>query len=122
MTLVDSSAWIHCLRRRGAPEVVERVRRLLETGEAAWCPPVRLELWNGAGDEADRRALRDFERTLPELPVTDEVWAAACELAVRCRKAGKTAPAIDVLIAACARHHGVDVEHADHHFEFLTTL
>jgi len=113
MKLVDSSAWVHCLRRRGEPKVVDGVRRLIESGEAAWCPAIRLELWNGVGDESDRRILRDFEQTLPELPITDDVW---------CRKAGRTAPAIDVLIAACARHHGVDVEHADSHFDFLMTL
>jgi predicted nucleic acid-binding protein len=98
------------------------VRVLLESGEAAWCPPVRLELWNGVGDEGDRRILRDFERTLPELPVTEDVWRAAFALADRCRRAGQTAPAIDVLIAACARHHRVDLDHADSHFEILMTL
>ena len=122
MRLVDSSAWVHCLRRMGRADVVDGVRRLMASGEAAWCPAIRLELWNGVGDERDRRILRDFEQTLPELPITDEVWAEACALASRCRKAGKTAPAIDVLIAACARHHGVDVEHADNHFDFLMTM
>jgi len=120
--LVDSSSWVHCLRRRGDSQIADRVRQLLESGDAAWCPAIRLELWNGVGDESDRRILRDFEQTLPELAITDEVWAAACALASRCRKAGKTAPAIDVLIAACARHHGVGLEHADGHFEFLMTL
>ena len=122
MKLVDSSAWVHCLRRRGQADIVDRVRQLMQSGEAAWCPAIRLELWNGVGDESDRKALRDFDQTLPELPIPDEVWAEACALASRCRKAGKTAPAIDVLIAACARHHGVDVEHADSHFDFLMTL
>lgn len=122
MKLVDSSAWIHGLRRDGESKIVDRVRRLVENGEAAWCPATRLELWNGVGSETDRRILRDFEETLPELPITDAVWAAACALASRCRKAGKTAPAIDALIAACARHHGVEVEHDDSHFEFLMTL
>jgi predicted nucleic acid-binding protein len=122
MKLVDSSAWVHCLRRRGRSEVVDSVRRLMESGEAAWCSAIRLELWNGVGDETDRRILRDFEQTLPELPITDEVWAEACALASRCRKAGKTAPAIAVLIAACARHHAVTVERADAHFDFLMTI
>ena len=122
MTLVDSSAWVHCLRRRGESRIVDRVRRLLESGDAAWCPAIRLELWNGVGDERDRRILRDLRADAAELPITDDVWAAACALASRCRQAGRTAPAIDVLIAACARHHGVDVEHADSHFDFLMTL
>ena len=122
MKLVDSSAWVHCLRRGGRPDVVDAVRRLMESGDAAWCPAVRLELWNGASHDNDRRILHDFERTLPELPITDAVWTEACALASRCRKAGKTAPAIDVVIAACARHHGVGVEHADSHFDFLMTM
>ena len=108
--------------RRGDPKVVERVRRLIDSGDAAWCPAIRLVLWNGVGDESDRRILRDFEQTLPELSITDDVWAAACALASRCRKGGRTAPAIDVLIAACARLHGVEVEHVDSHFDFLMTL
>ena len=120
--LVDSSSWVHCLRRGGKREIVNRVRQLVESGEAAWCPAIRLELWNGVGGDADRRILRDFEQTLPELGITDDVWAGACALAARCRKAGKTAPAIDVVIAACARHHGVEVEHDDSHFDFLMTL
>ncbi|MGI8435899.1 MAG: hypothetical protein ACR2NX_03205, partial [Chthoniobacterales bacterium] len=59
---------------------------------------------------------------IPALEINDEVWNEACELAGRCRKAGKTAPANDVLIAACARHHGVELERADAHFDFLLTL
>jgi predicted nucleic acid-binding protein len=74
------------------------------------------------GNEHDRRILREFEQKLPELSITDEVWQEACELADRCRRAGKIAPATDVLIAACARHHGVELEHADNHFDFLMTL
>ncbi len=31
----------------GDRDVAERVRALLETGEAAWCPMIRVELWNG---------------------------------------------------------------------------
>ena len=42
--------------------------------------------------------------------------------AAAAKQAGKTAPAIGVVIAACARHHGVDVEHADTHFDFLMTM
>ncbi|MCX7827227.1 MAG: PIN domain-containing protein [Verrucomicrobiae bacterium] len=122
MKLVDSSCWVHCLRSRGDRQIVTRVRSLVTSGEAAWCAMVRLELWAGAGSENDRRVLREFEQTMPELPISEEVWEEACELADRCRRAGKTAPAHDVLIAACARHHGVELEHADSHFEFLMKL
>jgi predicted nucleic acid-binding protein len=120
--LVDTSSWVHALRRQGAAEVRKRVKALLEAGEAAWCPMVRLELWNGVGSEGDRKTLRALEDVVPELPLTDAVWQAACDLAERCRRAGKTAPVQDVLIGACARIHHVDLEHADAHYDWLMTL
>lgn len=122
MKLIDSSCWVHFSRQKGDPAADARVRQLLTTGHAAWCAPVRLELWNGVGNEHDRRLLRDLEQRIPELEITDDVWQSACDLANRCRKAGQTAPAVDVLIAACARHHGVDVEAVDAHFDFLMKL
>jgi predicted nucleic acid-binding protein len=122
MKMVDTSSWIHQIRRRGDPTVRARVEQLLRTGEAAWCPVVRLELWAGVGSDADRNLLRAYEQGIPELPVTDEVWEKAYRLADGCRRSGKTAPPHDILIAACARHHGVEIEHDDFHFVLLAEL
>jgi len=66
--------------------------------------------------------LREMEQRIPELAINDEVWNVACELADRCRKAGKRIPPNDLIIEACARFHGVEVEAADAHFDFLKTL
>lgn len=122
MILVDSSAWIHLLRPDGDPAVRARVERALQAGEACWCPVVRLELWNGASGDHDKMVLGDFERLLPELPINAEVWDAAYNLARRARAAGMTIPATDLLIAACARHHGAELEHADTDFVNLEKL
>jgi hypothetical protein len=122
MTLIDTSSWIHAFRRIGHEQIRARVRHLVENGQAAWCAIVRLELWAGVGGEEERKTLRDFENHIPDLSLTDEIWEEACELASRCRKAGKSAPASDILIAACARHHRVKVETADAHFDFLMKL
>lgn len=122
VTLVDTSSWVQALRRKGNEEIKARVRLLVESGEAAWCAMVRLELWAGVGGDQERKALRDFEDHIPDLGITDEIWEEACDLASRCRKAGKTSPASDILIAACARHHGIEVERADAHFDFLMKL
>ena len=122
MRLIDTSSWVHQMRRVADLSVRERVKHLLAAGLAAWCPIVRLELWSGVSGEAERAALLDYEQRIPELSINDEVWQAACELADRCRKAGKRVPANDLLISACARHHGVEVEAADAHFDFLKTL
>jgi len=120
--LVDSSSWIHFLRPNGDLVVRARVEATLANGEACWCPLVRLELWNGASGDRDRKILRDFENVLPELAIDDEVWTTACELARRARAAGISVPATDVLIVACARRHGAGVETADSDFERLATV
>lgn len=120
--LVDSSSWIHFLRPNGDRTVRARVEHALANGEACWCPLVRLELWNGAAGDRDRKILRDFEAVLPELAIDDQVWSAAYDLARRARSAGATVPATDILVAACARRHGVALETADSDFELLTAL
>jgi predicted nucleic acid-binding protein len=122
LILVDTSSWIHLLRPRGDATVRERVQRALESGEACWCPIVRLELWNGAGGEREKKVLRDFERVLPELAIDDDVWCGAHELARRARTAGVSAPATDLLITACARHHEVELEQSDSDLELLAKL
>ena len=83
---------------------------------------VRLELWNGAGGDREKKVLRDFERLLPELPISDDVWSEAAELARRARANAITVPASDLLIAACARHHGASLETADSDFDLLAPL
>lgn len=122
MILVDSSSWIHFLRPGGDPVVRARVEAALTAGEACWCPLVRLELWNGASGDRDRKILREFEDVLPELAIDDEVWTAAHDLARRARAAGVSVPATDVLIAACARRHGAELETADLDFELLAAV
>jgi predicted nucleic acid-binding protein len=122
MKLVDTSAWIHSLRPDGDPAVAERVRAALESGEATWCAMVRLELWNGARGDREKKVLRDMEATLSDLPITDEVWQLAMQLAQQARAKGWTVPATDLLVAACAQHHEAGLEHADSHFDQIASL
>ncbi len=122
MRLVDTSCWVHQIRTRGDSAVRARVEALLTAGTAAWCPQVRLELWAGARSDLDRKVLRKYQNVLPDLPITDAVWELACDLGDRARRAGMSIGAGDLLIAACARHHSVEVEHADSDFEQLARL
>lgn len=119
MVLVDTSSWIHFLRPDGNATVRARVSATLEAGTARWCPLIRLELWNGANGDREKKVLREFERLVPELAITTEVWGDAYELARRCRRAGVTVPATDLLIDACAHHHGAGLEHADSDFDLI---
>lgn len=109
------------LRPGGDPTVRARVETALTTGQACWCPLVQLELWNGASGQQEQKVLRDFARTLLELPIDEEVWRMAYDLAQRARAQGVTVPATDVVIAACAHRHGVALESADTDFELLAS-
>jgi len=121
MVLIDTSSWIHFLRPSGNAAARARVQAALQAGAACWCPVVRLELWNGAGGDREKRVLKEFERLLPELGITVEVWEAAYDLARRCRAAGITVPATDLLIIACSRYHGAQLEQSDSDFDRIST-
>jgi predicted nucleic acid-binding protein len=98
------------------------VERALTDGEACWCSLVRLELWNGAGGTREAAVLKDLERALPELAINDDVWSLSYNLARKARGSGITVPATDLLIAACAKHHGAEIETADADFAAIDAL
>ena len=52
----------------------------------------------------------------------EQFYREASVLARRCRAAGVSVPATDILIAACARHHGAQVEHADSDFDAIARV
>jgi len=120
--LVDSSLWVHQLRKSGDPAKRDRVNALLTSGEAAWCPAVRLELWRGVTNDAERKTLRRYETLLPDYEISVEVWNRSIQLADRARASGVTVPLADLLIFACATIHGLEVAHDDSHFDELTKL
>lgn len=120
--LVDSSLWVHQLRKGGDPVKRDRVNGLLQNGLAVWCPPVRLELWRGVTNDAERKALRHYEALLADYEISPAVWERAVRLADRGRAAGVTAPLADLLIFACAKEHRLDLAHDDSHFVQLEQL
>ena len=120
--LVDSSLWVHQLRKSGDPAKRNRVNELLESGEAGWCPVVRLELWRGVTNDSERKTLRRYEALLPDYEISEEVWKQSIQLADRARASGVTVPMADLLIFACAKIHGLEVAHDDTHFDELLKL
>ena len=120
--LVDSSLWVHQLRKSVDPAKRDRVNGLLTSGDAAWCPPVRLELWRGVTNDAERKILREYESVLTDYEISHEIWERAIRLADRGRATGITVPLVDILVFACGKVHGVDVAHDDAHFDELEKL
>jgi predicted nucleic acid-binding protein len=121
VTLVDTSAWIEFLRD-SERDVGNRVQSLMDIGAAAWCDIVALELINGS-TFAQREKLASLEYRVPLLQINERVWKVSRQLATAARAKGISAPIADLIIAACARVHGVAIEHKnDRHFEMLSTI
>jgi predicted nucleic acid-binding protein len=121
MTLVDASSWIEFLRGRDSA-AGQRVKALLARGDAAWCDMTLVELWNGAQGHIEKRALEELQEELRLYPVNEQVWAGARMLARRCREKGITAPAPDIVVAACAADNKLPLEHCDSHFDNILTV
>ena len=121
MTLIDTSSWIHFLRRRGESNVKQRVRELLKDGSVVTCPVVLAELWMGAGSVKDRQDVQELQDVLPCLPLNQQTWDLSYRLAGVCCERGTPVPASDLLIAACAFFHGAMIDAEDKHFGTLKT-
>ncbi|MEI7728846.1 MAG: PIN domain-containing protein [Verrucomicrobiota bacterium] len=121
MKLVDTSSWVEYLRGRES-EASDRVEALVLSGEAAWCDITLVELWHGVRGAKEKRELSEVENEIDRIPVDAAVWRLASKLAFRCREKGITAPISDIVIAACAATHSLELEYCDKHFDDLLPL
>lgn len=121
MVLIDSSAWIEALRRKGKLEVKLAVQGLLDVYEAQWCAPVRLEVMGGARKEERKRLLHHFS-VIPYRHCNNDDWGRAIELAWKIRDTGLTVPWLDVLIASIALHDGNRVYAIDSHYQKIAAI
>jgi predicted nucleic acid-binding protein len=63
---------------------------------------VRLELWRGVTNDAERKTLRRYEALLPDYEISAAIWNRSIQLADRARASGVIVPLADLLIFACA--------------------
>ncbi|MBU2515246.1 PIN domain-containing protein [bacterium] len=119
LTLIDTSCWIEALRVSGNTNIRDKVKELLVEGRAAWCDMVLLELWNGARGASEREILNDLTEEITMLPISDEVWSLARNLASKCREGGITVPSTDILIVSCGLENKTKIEHQDKHFDLI---
>ena len=121
MKLIDTSSWVEYFRERES-EVGDRVEVLVLSGEAAWCDMTLVEFWHGVRGPKEKRELAEMEKEIERIPVDVAVWRLASKLALRCREKGLTVPISDIVTAACAGTHGLELEHCAKHFNELVPL
>lgn len=119
LTLIDTSAWIEALRSKGSVEITKQVDALLQSGQARFCEPVILELYNGAKGKNEILKLREMANAIPMLPTTETIWREAYASAISFRERGLTIPNMDILIYQIAKHHGARLLSVDAHFAMI---
>jgi predicted nucleic acid-binding protein len=115
MKLVDSSAWVEFLRRRGDPKVKDVVARLLQSEEAAYTCPIYFELLSGLrpGEESD---LEQAVGLSHHYPFEQDDWPEAARLERKLRASGLNVPRNDLFVVTVAIRTGLVALCRDAHF------
>jgi predicted nucleic acid-binding protein len=118
MKLVDTSAWVEFLRRKGDPAVKQAVARLLQADLAAYTCPVRFELLSGVKPEEETYLDQAFAFS-HHLPFKRQDWDEAARLERRFRANGLTIPRNDLFVATVAIRTRSPVVCRDSHFDAM---
>jgi predicted nucleic acid-binding protein len=115
MKLVDSSAWVEFLRRKGDLKVKDIVARLLQADEAAYTCPIRFELLSGVkpGEEGDVEQALALSH---HFPFEQDDWREAARLERQWRARGLNVPRNDLFVATVAIRTGLVILCRDAHF------
>jgi predicted nucleic acid-binding protein len=115
MKLVDTSAWVHFLRRRGDAQAQQVVATLLKDNLTAYTCPIRFELLSGArpDEEADLQQTLDFSH---HIPFDADDWRQAALLERSLRAKGLKIPRNDLFVATVAIRTGLTLVCRDAHF------
>jgi len=121
MKLVDSSAWVEFLRRKGDWSVKQAVARLIQADLAAFTCPIRFELLGGVrpAEQADLEQALAFSR---HVPFGQDDWREAALLERQLRAKGLTIPRNDLFVATVAIRTGLPVVGRDAHFDLVKEL
>ncbi|MDR5695931.1 MAG: PIN domain-containing protein [Armatimonadota bacterium] len=115
--LIDTSVWVRYLRPQGYEKLKAEVEKVLAAGVAFTCWVVKAELLVGAKDEKAFEQLLSGLQALEEVALSPELWKAAARLGHLLRRQGFIIPLPHLLIAQAAIFAGLELWHADEHFE-----
>ena len=118
--LVDKSA----LARMPLEPVRARLAPILDTGEAATCSVIDLEvLYSARNHEAHRRIRHRRDLAYTRIPLTESIFQRAIELqGSLAERAQHRIPIPDLVIAATAESAGLTVLHYDADFDRITEI
>lgn len=118
--LVDSSVFIHLLRRGLDP--VDALREEFGALDIVTCGVVKIEVLRGMKTPKARAHMESFLSVCQFVPSNNALWDAAIDLAWSMDRAGQIIPATDILIAVSAQRVGASILTLDHHFAMIPRL
>ena len=121
MFLIDSSAWVEYFRPKGSITVKERIRSILQKEEAVSCGIVVVEVLRGSRYEKDFQTLNESLRSLPQIPIDDDVIGRASRWGFMLDRKGKIVSTTDLLIASAA-YKKARLIHLDRDFELISSV
>jgi predicted nucleic acid-binding protein len=116
MILADSSALIEYFRRGGAPAAQEAVAAAIADDLLAFNGIIFVEVVGFAADERERQALVASFGAFHRLALEEGDFDLAATIGFDLRRHGRTVPATDLIIAACAIRARAELLHLDDHF------
>lgn len=122
MVLIDTSAWIEALRKKGDIKVRAEVDLVLRNGKARLTEPVLVELFHGANGNSELEFLKNLHESIPLLTCNSQCYEMAFQVAQQSRKKGITVSSMDILIFSVAKVYNADVISKDRHFSLLESL
>jgi predicted nucleic acid-binding protein len=122
MVLIDTSAWIEALRKKGDAKVRAEVDLALRNGKARLTEPVLVELFHGANGNSEIDFLINLRESIPILSCDSQCYDKAIQIAQHSRKKGITVSSMDILIFSVAKIYGATVISKDRHFSLLESL
>jgi predicted nucleic acid-binding protein len=119
--LLDNSAWV----RLGDPALPaqrgDELADALEAGSVATCMPFLLEAGYSARNAQEHGQLMDELLALPHLQIDEAVEQRALDAQRQLARVGHhRLPPVDLLVAATADRHHVDVLHYDRDYDVLS--
>jgi predicted nucleic acid-binding protein len=120
-TLIDTSLWIDFTRVRSPQSVKQFIAPFVLDPVAHLAEPVTFEVLRSASAAEAIGIVRRFQ-TLPTLTTPPDLWNQATQFGQACRRKGFTVPAIDLLIAAVAIHHGAELITFDGDFQHIAAV
>lgn len=120
LVFIDTSGWICFFSRRGYEEIKKTISHLLDEDRVATAGPILIELVQGTRNTKEKETIKNCIRGIHWLPVTDDHWHKAAEMAFNLRRKGITSSAIDTLIATLAIEHNCTLLHKNAHFDLIT--